>query len=360
MVSKIPMQRERVNKKSNAKVIGVMINVLLILVLSYTLASAVTPDGKVELDKPWHILSQIAKSDTDLTSIDSDKNGRIDAGIIEDTLQDITNNGATTTLTINVGGINSAGAIISSGNLNIGAGKLFVDVSTGRVGIGTSNPQATLDVNGNIRISSLINCNGKLYTDGNGVIKCGTDQVNDADADPTNELQTLAEVLQRGNDAQGMNIENINTLSAQKLCLNGNCITSWDEAGIGRILDIDKDGVPYIEDCDDSNRNIGRAADGTCDGDGDGYIDKTAYVGSTDEFCDYDDNHPGGWSGYGCGSCPWGYWTAYFSNGPDSYCYDSPRRDNGWNNWGVKCRNCNSGGCYDMSWTLPAGGTKCK
>jgi len=181
---------------------------LIILVLFYSLALAV----KVDITRPWHYLSQIAKTKSDLTTIDSDNNGRIDAGIIEDTLQDITNNGATTTHTINVGGLNSAGAIIASGNLNIGSGKLFVDVSTGRVGIGTASPTAKLDVSGDVKISSLVSCNGKLYTDSSGRIRCGVDQVNDADADPTNELQTLSQVLSRGNDAGGRDIKNVGNL----------------------------------------------------------------------------------------------------------------------------------------------------
>ncbi len=122
--------------------LGILANFLVGVMLLYMLASAV----RVDLTKPWHTLQQIAKNDTDLTSIDSDGNGRIDTGIIEDTLQDITDNGATTSRIINVRGLNSAGSIISAGDLNVGAGKLFVDVSTGRVGINTLNPQATLDV----------------------------------------------------------------------------------------------------------------------------------------------------------------------------------------------------------------------
>ncbi len=42
-----------------------------------------------------------------------------------------------------------------------------------------------------MRLSSLRDC-GKLYTDSNGNVRCGSDLVNDADADPTNELQRLS------------------------------------------------------------------------------------------------------------------------------------------------------------------------
>ncbi|GEM_PF-3206520 len=144
--------------KRSQKLISIGIQVLITLMLLYSIALAV----KVDITRPWHYLSQIAKTKSDLTTIDADENRRIDAGIIEDTLQDITNNGATTTHTINVGGLNSAGAIIASGNLNIGSGKLFVDVSTGRVGIGTASPTAKLDVSGDIKISGSITGSGNL------------------------------------------------------------------------------------------------------------------------------------------------------------------------------------------------------
>gem|GEM_PF-2977055 len=144
--------------KCSQKLLSIAAQVLITLMLLYSIALAMD----VDVTKPWHYLSQIAKSRFDLTSIDSDENGRIDAGIIEDTLQDITNNGATTTHTINVGGLNSAGAIISSGTLNIGSGKLFVDVSTGRVGIGTASPTAKLDVRGDVKISGSITGSGNL------------------------------------------------------------------------------------------------------------------------------------------------------------------------------------------------------
>ncbi len=43
-----------------------------------------------------------------------------------------------------------------------------------------------------LRIRSKSNCGGKLYTDSNGYVQCGTDNVNDADSDPSNEIQALS------------------------------------------------------------------------------------------------------------------------------------------------------------------------
>jgi len=97
-----------------------------------------------------------------------------------------------------------------------------------------------------LKNTALINCNGKLYTDATGKVLCGEDQVNDADPDPnnelqtlyhsgnqicisdtgscvidnvndgdtssTNELQTLSEVLQKGNDAGTYGITGLNYL----------------------------------------------------------------------------------------------------------------------------------------------------
>ena len=213
---------------------------------------------------PWHPLQQIALSSSSTKSLDEDNNGRIDAGIIEDTLQDITNNGATTNKAITVGGLTSNGklsvtdgssTLTIKGNTITGAptidalnvigsstfnNKVIVNndlIVNNNVGIGTNNPQAKLDVNGDIRFSSLLNCNGKLYTDTNGIVRCGTDQVNDADANPTNELQTLAQVLQRGNDAQGNSIIGLGSITTNQLCLSDGCKTAWSQVGGIKIGD---------------------------------------------------------------------------------------------------------------------------
>lgn len=70
----------------------------------------------------------------------------------------------------------------------------YVDSSNNRVGLGTINPLEAVDVDGNIRFRNTVNCNtgngnGVLETDSNGNLQCGTDDVNDADSDSSNEIQ---------------------------------------------------------------------------------------------------------------------------------------------------------------------------
>ena len=61
-------------------------------------------------------------------------------------------------------------------NLEVGTSNLFVDTETGRVGIGTNNPSAELDVSGAIIISSNLEVgNSNLFTDTNtGKVGIGT------------------------------------------------------------------------------------------------------------------------------------------------------------------------------------------
>lgn len=69
-----------------------------------------------------------------------------------------------------------------------------VDADSGRVGILTATPSTNLDVNGDIRVRNITNCNtgngnGVIETDLNGNLQCGTDNINDADSDSSNEIQ---------------------------------------------------------------------------------------------------------------------------------------------------------------------------
>jgi hypothetical protein len=67
-----------------------------------------------------------------------------------------------------------------------------------------------------LKIPYINNCFGKLYTDSTGKVVCGSDNVNDADNNPNNELQNLNSVLTIGNDGGGKRIINIaNPVNAQ-------------------------------------------------------------------------------------------------------------------------------------------------
>jgi hypothetical protein len=86
----------------------------------------------------------------------------------------------------------------------------------------------------------------------------------------------------------------------------------------------------FIDDCDTSDTNISVATDGTCDKDGDGYVDKNAYVGAGDATCDHDDDHSGSWSITACSNCPFGYYSysdyyssTYYCKYPDGSNYTS-------------------------------------
>jgi len=63
--------------------------------------------------------------------------------------------------------------------------------------------------NTSVGLKNITNCNGKLYTDSNGKILCGNDNVNDGDTVIGNEIQNLNSVLANGNNAGGQRIRNI-------------------------------------------------------------------------------------------------------------------------------------------------------
>ncbi len=216
---------------SRLSIIAITLTIISMAIYAFALNTAL----------PWHPLQQIALSPTSSQSLDENNNGRIDSGIIEDTLQDITNNGASTTNPITVGGLTSNGGIVVSGNA------VF---------------------NGNVRLPSIICGAGKrLHTDANGNIVCGNndddpsneiqtltkssnqiclsnsggcvvDEVNDADADPNNELQTLAQVLQRGNNAGGRSITGVGSLSTSALTIDSATLDTKYVSGIGTMLEL--------------------------------------------------------------------------------------------------------------------------
>ncbi|MBK7343802.1 MAG: hypothetical protein IPJ06_12365 [Saprospiraceae bacterium] len=65
-------------------------------------------------------------------------------------------------------------------------------LKNGNMGLGTTTPGATLDVEGTLRYADGTEGENKVLTsdaDGNATWQELVDEVNDADADPTNELQ---------------------------------------------------------------------------------------------------------------------------------------------------------------------------
>lgn len=87
-----------------------------------------------------------------------------------------------------------------------------------------------------LKLTGISSCSGKLITDSSGLISCGTDLVNDADADSTNEIQNLSSVLSQGN-TWGIN----------------SAITS-DQGG---SIELGGTGTPYI---DFKNNNVDKDA----------------------------------------------------------------------------------------------------
>jgi hypothetical protein len=75
----------------------------------------------------------------------------------------------------------------------------------------TSELNSNNIVTNNLKVLTIFNCNGKLYTDSTGKVICGLDNVNDGDYNSTNELQDLNSVLNRGNNANYKRITNLAT-----------------------------------------------------------------------------------------------------------------------------------------------------
>src|SRR3989338_10972965 len=82
-----------------------------------------------------------------------------------------------------------SGNLNVTGNVSIAQDTLFVDNTSGKVGIGTVNPVEKFVVIGNANISGTLNASGRvsfpnlascntLDTDANGVLSCGTDAVS--------------------------------------------------------------------------------------------------------------------------------------------------------------------------------------
>ncbi len=139
---------------------------MVILLIFLAVAYATT----VDKTKPWHVLHQIARSNNDLTSIDEDSNGRIDAGIVEDTLYNITHNGAYTDVpitidnTLTVGDIISVGSVVVGGDINVN-GDANVGGTLTALSVKSSSAEiSTLTVNGISTFNNNVNAKN-IYTD---------------------------------------------------------------------------------------------------------------------------------------------------------------------------------------------------
>ena len=110
---------------------------------------------------------------------------------------------------------------------------------SGLVGVGTTQPTQALHVVGNINVT------GDIFTSSDSIYI------------GTKKLTNDAGVLKWGSESIGVALTN----------------------------DTDGDGKFPPADCNDNTENVGTASDGTCDGDGDGYIDVSSINGSFGADC---------------------------------------------------------------------------
>ena len=68
-----------------------------------------------------------------------------------------------------------SGKVNISNNLMVGSSHFFVDTVNNRVGITTSDPQASLEVNGNVHVGTDLTLGGILAGDGSGLTNVNSD-----------------------------------------------------------------------------------------------------------------------------------------------------------------------------------------
>lgn len=131
----------------------------LIIILAIFSSIMIGTAVDVNLDKPWHILSQVARSDTDQTSVDEDKNGQVDHADNADS--------------VDWSGITSMPGDIADGD-----------------------NQNLANVRG---VGGCTDC----------ITGTDIDQTTLPDTDPTNEIQGLGNVLTQSNSAGNNQITNL-------------------------------------------------------------------------------------------------------------------------------------------------------
>ena len=108
----------------------------------------------------------------------------------------------------------------SSGLNETGSDKLYIENSN------SSSPLIYGEFNNDlVRINGDFNATGVISGDGSGLTNINTD---DADADVTNEIQNLSDVLTEGNNAGGVNITNVGAITATSFTGDGSGLTNVD------------------------------------------------------------------------------------------------------------------------------------
>lgn len=214
------------------------------------------------------------------TILSVDATGTITCTTEQDTLSTVATRGNTFTGTLNVNQIlDSKNTIygISPSTTSVfnylwtntfnTSGSTYLASNSGKVGIGTGTPSQKLEVIGTTKTTDLIldgtgkNCAGKLITDGTGKVSCGVDNVNDADADPANELPLAGTgILVSAVDKRTVSVDT-NTIQNK---ISGTCpygISSITSTGVvnclsAPIADGDGDSTNEIQTLSISNEKI--------------------------------------------------------------------------------------------------------
>jgi hypothetical protein len=113
---------------------------------------------------------------------------------------------------------------------------------------------------GGANISNLGSIMASSFSgDGSGLTGIDTD---DADADPTNEIQNIAEVLSEGSDAGGEDITNLGSVTASSFSGDGSGLTGIDTDSTNEFQNLSFSGG-QLTLTDDTTVNVNALADGS-------------------------------------------------------------------------------------------------